>query len=249
MWRTGKPLGSGRSADVYAIDDHWVLRRHRNGLDATAEAAVMTHLAEHGCPVPDVRLTVDGRPLPRTDLVMRRLYGPSMLQALVQGTITATEAGRILAGLLKRLHTVPARTSTDPSHRILHLDLHPDNVMLTPDGPMVIDWSNADEGPPALDWAMSALIIAQVAESGPFEGAGAEDVREVLASLLRHRAPAITLDGSGTGHLALARARRAADPAMSEAETAVLGPAVTLVLGLLAAEEAQGQSTRERNAR
>lgn len=28
---------------------------------------------------------------------------------------------------------------------------------------MVIDWPNAEEGPPALDWAMSAVILAQVA--------------------------------------------------------------------------------------
>lgn len=53
--QTGGLLGSGRSADVFAIDDQWVLRRGREGRDATAEAAVMCHLAERGYPVPRIR--------------------------------------------------------------------------------------------------------------------------------------------------------------------------------------------------
>ncbi|MFI0517473.1 phosphotransferase [Streptomyces sp. WSLK1-5] len=65
--------------------------------------------------------------------------------------------------LLHRLHSVPARVSADPANRILHLDLHPDNVMLTSGTPVVIDWRNTEEGPPGLDWGMSALILAQVA--------------------------------------------------------------------------------------
>lgn len=99
----------------------------------------------------------------RTDLVMQRLSGPTMLQALMDAAITPEQAGGILAHLLRRLHTIPARASTAPGNRILHLDLHPDNVMLTSQGPVVIDWCNTAEGPPGLDWAMSALIHAQVA--------------------------------------------------------------------------------------
>ncbi|HZG02967.1 MAG TPA: phosphotransferase [Streptomyces sp.] len=230
--QTGEPLGSGRSADVYAIDDAWALRRYRDGRDATTEAAVMAHLAERGYPVPRVRPSAGDGPLSRADLVMRRLSGPTLLQALRRGAVTPAETGRIVADLMRRLHAVPARVSADPSHRILHLDLHPDNVVLTPDGPVVIDWGTAEEGPPGLDWAMSALIMAQVAEGwglAPFEAAG---VREVLASFLRHRDPAVVLDGSDSGHLAQAVARRAANPTMSEAETAALGPARALVLDL-----------------
>ncbi|WP_031130097.1 phosphotransferase, partial [Streptomyces aureocirculatus] len=120
---------------------------------------------EHGYPVPRLRdpAASGGSTAPRTDLVMQRLHGPSMLQALLQGTITTEEAGAELADLLHRLHSVPARVSADPVTRILHLDLHPDNVMLTSGTPVVIDWRNTEEGPPGLDWAMSALILAQVA--------------------------------------------------------------------------------------
>jgi aminoglycoside phosphotransferase (APT) family kinase protein len=43
--------------------------------------------------------------------------------------------------------------------RVLHLDLHPGNVMLTADGPMIIDWSNGAAGPPGADIAMASVIM------------------------------------------------------------------------------------------
>ncbi|MFF1303328.1 phosphotransferase [Streptomyces sp. NPDC058307] len=229
--QTGGLLGSGRSADVFAIDDHWVLRRYRDGGDVSAEAAVMAYLAEHEYPVPRLRnpASAGGSTAPRTDLVMQRLHGPSMLQALLKGMLTAEEAGAGLAGLLHRLHSVPARVSDDPVDRILHLDLHPDNVMLTSDGLMVIDWRNTQEGPPGLDWGMSALILAQVAVGNT---ALATPARAVLASLLAHLDPAISLGSTDSGCLAEARKRRAADPSMSESETHLLDEAVELILEL-----------------
>jgi aminoglycoside phosphotransferase (APT) family kinase protein len=229
--QTGELLGSGRSADVFAIDDQWVLRRYRDGGDVTPETAVMSYLADHGYPVPRVRPTAGegGRPALRTDLVMRRLSGPSMRQGLEQGTLTAWEAGTMLADLLRRLHSIPARVSADPACRVLHLDLHPENVMLTRQGPTVIDWRTTEEALPGLDWGMSALILAQVALGATAEAAGA---REVLAALLGRRGPAVVLDGAEAGCLVQAKVRRAADPNMSETETDLLDDAVTLVLEL-----------------
>ncbi|MFI6350370.1 phosphotransferase [Streptomyces sp. NPDC050560] len=226
--QTGDLVGSGRSADVFAIDDEWVLRRYRDGGDATAEAAVMAYLAEHGYPVPRLRSpqSTGHGTAPRTDLVMRRLRGPSMLRALADGTITAEETGAELAGLLHRLHAVPARACADPADRVLHLDLHPDNVMRTPEGPVVIDWRNTEEGPPGLDRAMSALILAQVAVG---DTALAAQSRAVLASLLTHLAPSTALDDTDSASLTEARRRRAADPSMSGSETHLLDRAVELV--------------------
>ncbi|MEW2574201.1 aminoglycoside phosphotransferase family protein [Streptomyces sp. NPDC047070] len=225
---TGELLGSGRSADVFAIDDHWVLRRYRDGGDVTAETAVMAHLAEHGYPVPRLRDPVGagGGTAQRSDLVMQRLYGPSMLGALQQGTVTAEEAGAELAGLLHRLHMLPARGCAHSAVRILHLDLHPDNVILTSARPVVIDWRNTEEGPPALDCGMSALILAQVAAGNTAQAAPA---RAVLTSLLTHLAPAISLADTDSAHLAEARNRRAADPSMSESETHLLDIATELI--------------------
>ena len=31
--------------------------------------------------------------------------------------------------------------------RVLHIDLHPENVIISPAGPVVIDWSGASAGP------------------------------------------------------------------------------------------------------
>jgi aminoglycoside phosphotransferase (APT) family kinase protein len=231
--QTGGLLGSGRSADVFAIDDHWVLRRYRDGGDVTAEAAVTAYLAEHGYPVPRLRDPAGagaGSTVPRTDLVMQRLHGPSLLQALLQGMITAEEAGAELARLLHHLHSVPARVATDPANRILHLDLHPDNVMLTSERPVVIDWRNTEEGPPGLDWGMSALILAQVAAGNT---ALAAPARAVLASLLTHLDPAISLGNTDSGCLAEAKKRRAADPSMDESETHLLDEAMELIHELL----------------
>lgn len=218
--RTGRLLGSGRSADVYEIDEAWVLRRDREGWgDATAEAAVMQHVRSHGYPVPGVRAATGG------DLVMERLSGPTMLEAFGQGLLSAQEAGLTLARLLRKLHVVPARLSADPAVRVLHLDLHPDNVMLTPDGPKVIDWSNAEEGAPGLDWAMSAVILAQVAVGGEAVGDVAE---ETLEALLDGNEDQVTEEG-----LEEAGSRRAANPTMSTREVGLLGEADALIRELL----------------
>ncbi|MER5380405.1 phosphotransferase [Streptomyces sp. NPDC006465] len=218
--RTGRLLGSGRSADVYEIDEAWVLRRDREGWgDATAEAAVMQHVRSHGYPVPGVRAATRG------DLVMERLSGPTMLEAFGQGLLSAQEAGLTLARLLRKLHAVPARLSADPAVRVLHLDLHPDNVMLTPDGPKVIDWANAEEGPPGLDWAMSAVILAQVAVGGEPVG---DVAAETLDALLDGNEDQVTEEG-----LVEAGRRRAANPTMSAHEVQLLGEADGLVRALL----------------
>ncbi|GGW39360.1 hypothetical protein GCM10010503_14540 [Streptomyces lucensis JCM 4490] len=216
MNTTGKLLGSGRSADVYEIDDAWVLRRDREAWgDAAAEGAVMEYVRGHGYPVPRVRPTGS-----RTDLVLERLSGPTLLDALTDGRVGAAEGGALLAGLLRRLHAVPGRDAADPDARVLHLDLHPDNVMLTPDGPRVIDWSNAEDGRPGLDWGMSAVILAQVAVGGE---ALAEPAGALLAALL---ADPSGLTGDG---LAEARRRRAANPTMTRREVELLGAAEELV--------------------
>ncbi|MDN3020557.1 phosphotransferase [Streptomyces sp. S.PB5] len=209
---TGRLIGSGRASDVYEIDDEWVLRRARDTYsDALAEAAVMERVRGHGYPVPKVRIEDSSR----TELVMERLHGPTMLAAFGAGEIGAERAGAIVAELLVRLHAVPGR--------VVHLDLHPDNVMLTPDGPYVIDWANAEEGDPGLDWGISALILAQVAvDDGPFAG----PARTMLAALL---ADPSHLTGTG---LAEARRRRAANPTMSRREVELLGVAEELVRSL-----------------
>lgn len=156
----GPLLGSGRTADVYALDDSWVLRRYRGDTDATAELAVMSYLSAHGYPLPRIGPPGGAEVLPK-DLVIQRLTGPTLAEALLAGTVTMAEGADVLARLLRELHAIPPRISQDPADRILHLDLHPENVMLAPRGAVVIDWTTAAEGPPALDRAVSSLILAR----------------------------------------------------------------------------------------
>jgi tRNA A-37 threonylcarbamoyl transferase component Bud32 len=154
----GPLIGAGRAADVYDIGAGRVLRRYRVPLDMAPEAAVMRHLHRAGFPVPEV-YDVAG-----SDLVMERLDGRDMLADLSRRPWLVRRHGATLAALHNRLHEIPAPAGLAPAFgpgdRVLHLDLHPANVMLTSRGPVVIDWSNARAGPAGADVAMAYLIMA-----------------------------------------------------------------------------------------
>ncbi len=94
------PYAAGRDADVYLLDGDRVLRRYRDGTDVTVEAGFMAHLHAAGFPVPRVHHAVGA------DLVLRRVPGPTMLAALVAGTIEVGPAAVILADLHRRLHSL-----------------------------------------------------------------------------------------------------------------------------------------------
>jgi tRNA A-37 threonylcarbamoyl transferase component Bud32 len=209
------PLASGRDADVFAIDGLRVLRRYRTGGAVAAEATVMAYVAEFGFPVPTV-YEAHG-----ADLVMERLDGPTMLSALTAGDLGLTEAATLLADLHRRLHELPPRLSTDPAARMLHLDLHPDNVMLSPRGPVVIDWRNAGEGPADLDVALSAVILAQVAVDQTH--AMATSANTVLTVFLR------CVGGNPMSILDKAVAIRRDDPNLSSDEVDRLAAAAALI--------------------
>jgi aminoglycoside phosphotransferase (APT) family kinase protein len=206
-------LGSGREADVYAIDEFRVLRRYRLGDDAGVEAELMRHLAGLGFPVPRVHSAAG------PDMIMDRFDGPTMAEAFATGSLSVGEGATVLAGLHRRLHSLPARYARLPGDRILHRDLHPENVMLTADGPVVIDWHNASEGPPAVDVCLTAIIMAQVGADPAHPHAAV--VPEFLAEFLA-RAGDDPLDG-----LDAALEIRRADPALSPDESAALAATVT----------------------
>jgi aminoglycoside phosphotransferase (APT) family kinase protein len=154
----GELIGSGRSADVYAIGHGRVLRRFKTPHSVQAEAEAMVYLAENGFPVPAV-YDYQG-----PDLVMERLDGRDMLADIASRPWLAGRHGGTLAGLHDKLHQIKAppglRRMVQPGDRVLHLDLHPGNVMLTSRGPVVIDWTNVSAGAPGADVAMAYLIMA-----------------------------------------------------------------------------------------
>ncbi|WP_305782719.1 phosphotransferase [Symbioplanes lichenis] len=166
----GPLIASGREADVYEFGAGKVLRRYRREADVTGEADAMRYLAGRGYPVPEVFEAAGA------DLVMERLTGPTMAQSLVAGELSIAEGGGLLADLHRRLHDI----QPEPGVSMIHLDLHPDNILLTERGPVVIDWCNVRLGDGDFDLALTALILAEVSLwDHPF-AAGAGELLEAF---------------------------------------------------------------------
>ena len=151
-------LGTGRSADVFEHGPHEVLRRYRAPRDTAREVAVMEHARARGYPVPAARALND------TDIVMERAEGPTMLEDMMRNPWRMRRHAEALARLLDRLHAIIAPdwlpSPLGAGTALLHLDLHPENVILTCRGPAVIDWTNAARGPAAADVAHTWVVLA-----------------------------------------------------------------------------------------
>lgn len=163
MTRSGGPgrlLASGRDTDIYEYGPGLVVRRSRLGRSMVAEAGVMEHARAHGYPVPAVvDVSTDG-----TDLVMERVDGPLMLDEVSHRPWTLGAHAATLARLHRQLHTIEAPPTLaligEGGTDLLHLDLHPLNVILSPSGPMVIDWTNAARGAGDIDVALTWALMA-----------------------------------------------------------------------------------------
>jgi aminoglycoside phosphotransferase (APT) family kinase protein len=161
-------IASGRDADIFEHGRGLVLRRARGGRSLAGEARVMEYLRGQGYPVPAVEfLSDDG-----CDLVMERVEGPSMVQALGRAPWSVGRQGAVLGELHRRLHEVPPpdflprAPAWAAGASILHLDLHPLNVLLGPRGPVVIDWTNSVVGDPDVDVALAWVLM----EAGEIPG-------------------------------------------------------------------------------
>ena len=152
-----KLIAAGRASEIFDLGDGRVLRRFRAGGDAEREALAMEHARSNGYPVPRVW------EVGKDSLVLERIDGPTMLDELLRRPWSARRHARLLAELHERLHEIVAPETlpaAGPGDKLLHLDLHPDNVILSPAGPVVLDWTNARRGEPALDVALTWVIAA-----------------------------------------------------------------------------------------
>lgn len=147
----GPKIAEGRDSEIFDHGPGKVLRRARDGRSLAAEAEIMRYVRSRGYPCPEVHDAGDGY------LVMDRLQGPTMMDVVGRPPFPLRRSGHLLAELHHQLHRIPAppgvRDAPLPGDRLVHRDLHPMNVMMTPDGPMVIDWANASAGDPAFDVA------------------------------------------------------------------------------------------------
>lgn len=77
-----------------------MLRRYRDGRSAEGEAATIRGLSALGYPVPAVHSSSGA------DIVMSRVEGPTLAEAMQSGTIGVLEAARLFAGLHDDLHAL-----------------------------------------------------------------------------------------------------------------------------------------------
>ncbi len=213
-------LAEGRASEILALDDRRVLRRIRGAADPEREAAVMRYARERGYPAPEV---FEVRP---EGLVLERVGGPTMGADLARHPWRTGAHARTLAGLHQRLHRlapppgVPARYGAAGEGDVfLHGDLHPLNVLLSPRGPVVIDWTNAGRGPAAADLADLWLVMAEARIPGD------PPTRLVVAAVRGHFVRCF-LAAAGreeaAGYLELAARVRAEDPHTEPAERAAM---------------------------
>jgi Ser/Thr protein kinase RdoA (MazF antagonist) len=168
-----------------------------NGL-APFEAAVLEGLADAGVAVarPHGTVTVDGRSgvvLSRVDgpslFEVLTASSPAEAEELarrfaaVQLTLNTTVVAGLpdlvprLRGEIEASVTEPALRDElaallaeldDDGHGVCHYDLHPLNVLVGPDGWVVIDWLTVAAGPPAADLARTLVLVGRWS-SEPFQ--------------------------------------------------------------------------------
>lgn len=151
-----KLLAAGREAEIYDLGDGRVLRRYLRTGRPEHEAICMEHARTHGYPAPRVYEVREN------ELVLERIDGHDMSGHMIRRPWRLLETARTLADLHRRLHEVeppPGLALIRDGEAFLHLDLHPLNVIVTARGPIVIDWTNAHRGPPALDPALTWVIL------------------------------------------------------------------------------------------
>jgi aminoglycoside phosphotransferase (APT) family kinase protein len=150
-------VGSGRAAEVFRHGSDTVVRRYRDHRDCTHEVRAMDWLRAQGLPVPRVDVASDSR-----SIVMEYIPGRSMFEQLSVAPQGLVRHARTLAKLQQQINAVAAPSwfpERGHGHVVVHMDLHPMNVIYGPNGPVVIDWTNFGRGHAPLDAAMTAVLV------------------------------------------------------------------------------------------
>lgn len=211
-------MATGRDADIFEYGPGLVLRRSRTGRSLAGEARVMAYARDHGFPVPAVEEVSDNG----FDLVMERVDGPDMVSVMSRRPWSVRRCGTLLARLHGRLHRVPGpdwlpAAPVGEGATLVHMDLHPLNVLMGPRGPMVVDWANAGRGDGAADVAVTwALLASGEVPTGPLLGAVLGRFR---ASLLHAFLAGVDREAA-RGRLAATVAWKVRDAHLSPAERA-----------------------------
>jgi len=151
------------------------------------EAQVTQAVHKAGIPVPAVEgvVEVDGR----VGIVFERVEGTTMLEDMMYRPWKLGRYARIMAELQAQMHSreiVALRSLREDleeviqnqagmpdnvrhalvdalrlpdGNSVLHGDFHPDNIIMSPRGPVIIDWPEAKRGNPLADAARTWLLI------------------------------------------------------------------------------------------
>lgn len=177
VWKVSQPRS----------DEELVLRMFGFGthIPAKREALAMKTAGRYGSPVPAIvdEGDIDGRAV----LLMTYAPGKTAAALLAESPARAFEIGHALGSALGKLHRIQAPSELlsssspsrwielggtalkplymqlakiQPADRLLHLDFHPNNVLMV-DATVsaIIDWENAIAGPPHMDVARSRAIL------------------------------------------------------------------------------------------
>jgi Ser/Thr protein kinase RdoA (MazF antagonist) len=190
-------VAAGRTAEVFEWDKGQVVKLDRpewNGL-SHYEAGVLERLAAAGVAVPAVfgTVTVDGR----AGAVLAYLEGPSPAALVRSGAVPVEQVAADFADFHQAIHrpigdlpdlvdlvraNIDRAPLADPvkeellvlladvdrGERVLcHGDLNAENVIITADGPVAIDWLTAASGPPAADLARTLVLLGWPSPSDP----------------------------------------------------------------------------------
>lgn len=114
---------------------------------------------------------------PDTVVHLARVFAKAQAEIHACGSIPEVPSQRrLLLPVIRRIEILPAdlKEATlkafdemPEGDRVCHGDYHPFNVLISPRGPVVIDWNNAHIGNPLEDVARSTLILAGVSVSEP----------------------------------------------------------------------------------
>jgi Ser/Thr protein kinase RdoA (MazF antagonist) len=125
------------------LDGPTLLQRTRDGTMTVAQA---------GAILANLLVSVHRAP-PTRDVASLRDWIDHVSRHDGRGRLASHTATAVLT-LIDRLR---------PADEFCHCDLHPGNVIMTADGPRLIDWTWSMRGPPALELGFSHFVLTEIA--------------------------------------------------------------------------------------
>ena len=160
-------IGGGNTAEIYAQDHNTVVKlfySHCSREIVLKEVKINQELAKHPWAIPKY-----GSMLGELHAAMHQISitGLGSLKSTLNWNI---EQRKLLTGD-KKAQVLAYLQHLPDGKALCHGDFHPDNVLLSQKGPVIIDWITATTGHPYVDVARTSLLIlhAEPPDDIPFK--------------------------------------------------------------------------------